>query len=251
MSSRTNSTSADKPSRIQMNLSLTLQNVARQLPDRPALSWAEGGLSYAALEAPGSRVAGALLIRHGLGPACAWRWRWRTVRNTCPRSTASGAPAGRGADNSKLHPREMAWIVGRRRGEALPREPEAGRRPLAAWFIGRRHAADHRYRHARLCGAAGGRAPVHGAGRCPGRSLALLHQRRAGRPKGAILTHRNLLFACHCYYADIDFLGPQDCILHAAPLTHGSGLYGIAHLARSANNIVLAGSFEPDAYSGH
>ena len=42
-----------------MNLSLTLQNVARQLSDRPALSWAEGGLSYAELEDQVQRIAGA------------------------------------------------------------------------------------------------------------------------------------------------------------------------------------------------
>ena len=48
-----------------------------------------------------------------------------------------------------------------------------------------------------------------------------------GRPKGAVLTHRNLLFACQCYYADIDFIGPRDTMLHAAPLTHGAGLYGL------------------------
>jgi long-chain acyl-CoA synthetase len=67
-----------------------------------------------------------------------------------------------------------------------------------------------------------------------------------GRPKGAILTHRNLLFSCHCYYADIDALGPRDCILHAAPLTHGSGLYALAHLARGSHNVVLEGSFDPE-----
>ena len=61
-----------------------------------------------------------------------------------------------------------------------------------------------------------------------------------------MLSHRNLLFACHCYYADIDYLGPGDAILHAAPLTHGSGLYGLAHIARGSNNVILPGSFEPE-----
>jgi long-chain acyl-CoA synthetase len=67
-----------------------------------------------------------------------------------------------------------------------------------------------------------------------------------GRPKGAMLSHRNLLFACQCYYADIDRIGPQDAILHAAPLTHGSGLYGLAHIARGSRNLILEGSFEPE-----
>jgi long-chain acyl-CoA synthetase len=67
-----------------------------------------------------------------------------------------------------------------------------------------------------------------------------------GRPKGALLTHRNLLFMCHCYYADIDSIGVGDTILHAAPLTHGSGLYGLAHVARGSNNVILPGSFDPE-----
>jgi long-chain acyl-CoA synthetase len=61
-----------------------------------------------------------------------------------------------------------------------------------------------------------------------------------------VLTHRNLLFSCHCYYADIDAVGLGDHILHAAPLTHGSGLYALAHIARGSNNVVLDGSFDPE-----
>jgi acyl-CoA synthetase (AMP-forming)/AMP-acid ligase II len=59
-----------------------------------------------------------------------------------------------------------------------------------------------------------------------------------GRPKGATLTHRNLLMASLSYFADIDPVMPQDCILHAAPLSHGSGLYGLPHVARGAVSVV-------------
>jgi acyl-CoA synthetase (AMP-forming)/AMP-acid ligase II len=59
-----------------------------------------------------------------------------------------------------------------------------------------------------------------------------------GRPKGATLTHRNLLMASLSYFADIDQVMPQDCILHAAPLSHGSGLYGLPHVARGAVSVV-------------
>src|SRR3954451_18009003 len=59
-----------------------------------------------------------------------------------------------------------------------------------------------------------------------------------GRPKGATLTHRNLLMASLSYFADIDQVMPQDCILHAAPLSHGSGLYGLPHVAQGAVSIV-------------
>ena len=58
-----------------------------------------------------------------------------------------------------------------------------------------------------------------------------------GRPKGATLTNRNLLLMTLSYYADIDAVMPQDCILHAAPLSHGSGLYGLPHVARGAVSV--------------
>jgi long-chain acyl-CoA synthetase len=61
-----------------------------------------------------------------------------------------------------------------------------------------------------------------------------------GRPKGATLTHRNLLMATLSYFADIDQVMPQDSILHAAPLSHGSGLYGLPHVARGAVSVVPA-----------
>jgi acyl-CoA synthetase (AMP-forming)/AMP-acid ligase II len=59
-----------------------------------------------------------------------------------------------------------------------------------------------------------------------------------GRPKGATLTHRNLLMATLSYFADIDAVMPQDCVLHAAPLSHGSGLYGLPRLAHGALSVV-------------
>jgi len=59
-----------------------------------------------------------------------------------------------------------------------------------------------------------------------------------GQPKGATLTTRNLLMASLSYFADIDPVMPQDSILHAAPLSHGSGLYGLPHVARGAVSVV-------------
>jgi long-chain acyl-CoA synthetase len=67
-----------------------------------------------------------------------------------------------------------------------------------------------------------------------------------GRPKGATLTHRNLLAASLGYFSDIDAIGPGDAKLHAAPLSHGSGLYGLPHVAKAANNIIPeSGHFDP------
>jgi long-chain acyl-CoA synthetase len=67
-----------------------------------------------------------------------------------------------------------------------------------------------------------------------------------GKPKGAMLTQRNLLFATHAYFADIDALDERDTIVHAAPLSHGSGLYSLPHIARASHNVITATeSFAP------
>src|SRR5256885_12709812 len=68
-----------------------------------------------------------------------------------------------------------------------------------------------------------------------------------GRPKGAMLTHRNLAQASFAYLTEVDAASPGDAILHAAPMSHGSGLYMMAHVARMGINVVPeSGSFEPD-----
>jgi acyl-CoA synthetase (AMP-forming)/AMP-acid ligase II len=66
-----------------------------------------------------------------------------------------------------------------------------------------------------------------------------------GRPKGAMLTHRNLEVMWESYLKDIDEITSEDCIIHAAPLSHGSGMYVLPHVARGANNIIPAsGGFD-------
>ena len=68
-----------------------------------------------------------------------------------------------------------------------------------------------------------------------------------GRPKGAMLTHRNLAAASHAYASEVDFVSPGDAILHAAPMSHGSGLYIMQHVARLGVQVVPeSGGFEPE-----
>jgi long-chain acyl-CoA synthetase len=68
-----------------------------------------------------------------------------------------------------------------------------------------------------------------------------------GRPKGAMLTHRNLSWASHAYLSEVDPGAPGNPILHAAPMSHGSGLYMMPHVARLGVNVVPeSGAFEPD-----
>ena len=67
-----------------------------------------------------------------------------------------------------------------------------------------------------------------------------------GMPKGAMLSHRNLLAMTTSYFADIDTIAPGDAILHAAPMSHGSGMYMIPHVAAAACQVIPeSGGFDP------
>jgi len=68
-----------------------------------------------------------------------------------------------------------------------------------------------------------------------------------GRPKGVVLTHRNLLAMTLNYLADVDRAAVGEHLLHAAPMSHGSGLYTIPNVAVGATQVIPAArSFEVD-----
>ena len=62
-----------------------------------------------------------------------------------------------------------------------------------------------------------------------------------GTPKGATLSHRNLLSMTLAYYADIEAASPGRTMLHAAPLSHGAGMYAVPHLLGGGHQVVVAG----------
>ncbi|HEX2543649.1 MAG TPA: AMP-binding protein [Ramlibacter sp.] len=67
-----------------------------------------------------------------------------------------------------------------------------------------------------------------------------------GKPKGVMLTHRNLLTMGMGYFADVDTIRPDDAIVYAAPMSHGAGIYAIPHVIAGARHVVPAsGGFEP------
>jgi len=67
-----------------------------------------------------------------------------------------------------------------------------------------------------------------------------------GRPKGATLTHRNLAAMTEAYFADLDPVADGSIYLHAAPLTHGSGMYVLPSTARGATQVIAPGTnFSP------
>ncbi|SEO74251.1 AMP-binding protein [Aquisalimonas asiatica] len=68
-----------------------------------------------------------------------------------------------------------------------------------------------------------------------------------GTPKGAMLTHRNLITMNYGYFMDVESVAPGDSILHAAPLSHGSGLYVLPHVSAAALQIIPeSGGFDAD-----
>lgn len=136
--------------------------------------------------------------------------------------------------NAKLHPREVAYIV-----------EQSGARLICvdADWAGRLEALPLNCRvvilGSREYSQALAHAPIDIAA-LPTDSLAWLFYTSGttGRPKGAMLTHGNLSAMSLHYLAQVDSVTTGDCILHAAPLSHGSGLYALPHLLAGAAQVV-------------
>lgn len=66
-----------------------------------------------------------------------------------------------------------------------------------------------------------------------------------GKPKGATLSHRNLLGMTLRYFPDVDMLSPDDCIVHVAPFAHATGLFSLSHVAKGSRHVFLeSGGFD-------
>jgi len=238
-----------------MNLSRILQSVALAYPAQRAISAPGTTLTYAEFEQQVAAIAGALRERHSLARGDRVGIWMENCAELYPvlfgiwRAGLAAVPI-----NNKLHPKELAWILENSGARLCVVTPDlAGKltelpsgTPLPPII------ATGNRDYAALLSA----APLRDAPVSPADEAWLFYTSgTTGRPKGAVLTHRNLLFVAHAYYADIDFLGPDDTMLHAAPMTHGSGLYGLAAVLKGAHNVVVPGSFEPEqifaAIAGH
>lgn len=146
--------------------------------------------------------------------------------------------------NAKLHPAEVEWIVDNAQARWAFVTRDVAPQPLAG--LARQIDVESDEADALL-------APLpHGALPPPVDSapddLAWLFYTSGttGRPKGVMLTHRNLMTMGLTYFVDVDAVQSQDAIVYAAPMSHGCGLYAIPHLMAGARHVVPAsGGVEP------
>ena len=221
-----------------MNLACALQRIALKDPTRPALFhgdqllWDYGTLAHrvarraAGLQAaglqPGERVA--LFLRNH--PA------YLELLYACWWAGLVVVPV-----NAKLHVREAQWIV----------EHSGARIAFITADVG----ADLH--------APGGTVDVDQPAYAQIPTAALPLTERAatdtawlfytsgttGRPKGVVLTHRNLQTMALSYLADVDAISPEDTLAYAAPMSHGGGLYCIPYVMAGARHVVPAsGGFD-------
>lgn len=70
-----------------------------------------------------------------------------------------------------------------------------------------------------------------------------------GRSKGAMLSHQNLMMMTLSHLADMDDPDTRTSLVHAAPMSHGSGLYMPAYVARGARQVVpVSGGFDTEEF---
>ena len=63
-----------------------------------------------------------------------------------------------------------------------------------------------------------------------------------GKPKGATLSHQNLLLMTTSFLKEVlPDLSKKDSLIHAAPLSHGSGMYNFAAIQRLATQVIPKG----------
>jgi long-chain acyl-CoA synthetase len=149
--------------------------------------------------------------------------------------------------NHKLHPRELAYIVEDSGAAALVVSDGV------AAIDARSHAIEIGSRdYERLVDAPPW--PMHEA--APDDVAWLFYTSgTTGRPKGVMLTHRNLYAMTLCYFADVDAARAEDAAIYAGPMSHGAGLYNFPNVLVAARHVVPeSGAFDADeflALAGH
>ena len=229
-----------------MNIATWLSRAGSSHPGAPAVGQGPRVVqSYGALAERAARLAAGLRAL-GLTPGD----RVAIIAKNCAEyvETIHGIWHGGFAAvpaNAKLHGRELGYILEHSGARVciVTSGLDQDVAPYAPASLERLIVIGSPQYHA-LCAA----DPI-GVAPCEGNDLAWLFYTSGttGRPKGAMLTHRVLAQASFAYLTEVDAAAPGDSVLHAAPMSHGSGLYMMAHVARLGVNVVPeSGSFEPD-----
>lgn len=219
-----------------MNLANWLHRAAQRWPDRPAIyHGTELVCDYRAFAAQAASTARRLLADHGLLPGeRVGLFMYNEPSYLVWLYAAWWAGLAVVPINAKLHGAEAAWILDNAEcgvcvtdaghGEALA---QAGISP---------HRILHAASLASASSANGFEAP---AARAP-EDLAWLFYTSGttGRPKGVMLSHRNLQAMSLNYAAEVAPVHGDDASLYAAPLSHGAGLYNMIHVLAGARHVV-------------
>jgi long-chain acyl-CoA synthetase len=231
---------------MSVNVARLLARSARLNPRRPAL--ARGGeivAEYALLAKRVRALAWTLRHRIGLDPGdrvalfMANCPQYVEIMFACWQAGLTAVPV-----NAKLHPRELVYILqnsGVRLCFVTP-DHDSSVRPVAPQTL-----IDVIDAHSPTYDKCFGGDQLDTVSNDPDDVAWLFYTSgTTGRPKGVMITHRNLLAMTLNYFADVDAIGPTDSILHAAPMSHGSGLYILPHVAQAALNIAPeSGGFDP------
>ncbi|MBA4175775.1 MAG: AMP-dependent synthetase [Leptothrix sp. (in: Bacteria)] len=146
--------------------------------------------------------------------------------------------------NAKLHVREVEWIVANAQARwAFVTQDVA---PQALAGLARQVDVASAEADALLAPVPDFMAvPV--AAREPGDVAWLFYTSgTTGRPKGVMITQRNLMTMGLTYFVDVDAVTAGDAIVYAAPMSHGAGFYAIPHLMAGARHVVPAsGGVDP------
>jgi long-chain acyl-CoA synthetase len=227
-----------------MNIARLLWRAARMRPGQPALALgARVVASYGDLAGSAAALAGGLA---GLGARAGDRVAL-VMRNApayvealygCWHGGLTAVPV-----NAKLHPREIGYILEHSGARvALATEDLAGAVAEAAPGVPLVVADSRDWR--RLATA----APIPGVARQDDDIAWLFYTSgTTGRPKGAMLSHRNLFAMTEGYLSDVDAVPDGATLLHAAPMSHGSGLYNFPFVLRGQlQAIPESGGFQPE-----
>jgi long-chain acyl-CoA synthetase len=140
--------------------------------------------------------------------------------------------------NAKLHPAEVEWIVADAQARWAFVTRDVAAEPLAG--LERQVEAESDEADALLAPADWHAVPI--AERAPDDLAWLFYTSgTTGRPKGVMITQRNLMTMGLAYFADVDAIdAAHDAMVYAAPMSHGCGLYAVPHLMAGARHVVPA-----------